>query len=868
MLKKKTNSSESETDWKRIPKRLKKQFSPLLKKMILKLRKISFRRVLGRSCPLPATFRVAVEKWNKSGSASLCVEELINMNVMGEKVAQFVLRCIHNIFPRTIFGSDLNWKIFRQAVHTLIERQLKEQFDVIRYFSQHAFKITDVPWLHTTQKEGVSNSCQGDHGRKIRNPTDLKFRQTCMNDFLIWLFRGIIIPLLQHNFCMTEGNLDKNRVFFFHREVWTHMLNVTNKKVLRTNGQFRILSSSQLSESVASRAIMNSKLGDIGSPCSSILYYHRMRFIPKRKSLRWIQLPRYELVSGFNLPGSNNTLPITKLKNQRRVNEQFSLRCIRLLMNQIVRILIAESRVSSSKQVPSNLGASVFSLDDIYSKWVSLKDKWVRRDRPKMYVCCVDITQSFDTIPLTELLDNVVPNILSKARYPVVRMRVCKKNPGSRQFIYQTINHVCTKSGDETSLSRLLTKHLLPRHAGSIISDCANVTSLNRDDILAILKEFIAKNLVAVPRRVRSKKESGFALQIQGVPQGHPLSPILTTLFYGHVERQDLVEFFEGDTSQNCTAKNTTKVPNLEKDCPPNSLTVNDNPESNEKEEPDCSLKMHNLVSLFMRQMDDTIFICNDISHSTKFLKRMISGWEFSHGFSVNPEKTKSSFKASVGGLENLKVLPWCGLLINVDTLEIRSDYSRYSCLRDHVTIEHEWESGRVWMQRSLAGFNPKVHPIFFDHRINSSFTICINVYQAAVLCGLKVSSSLLALRHVQNPQFVASVFSAASDNFSKIISQAMVRKVASVETQCPFILSNIDIKFLTVCAFKQCVHHAFLSDKRHRRVIGNAITCKLTECFDVLRAKVCKRQGGSKLVETAQKIAAEECSFFWSIEL
>ena len=59
------------------------------------------------------------------------------------------------------------------------------------------------------------------------------------------------------------------------------------------------------------------------------------------------------------------------------------------------------------------------------------------------------------------------------------------------------------------------------------------------------------------------------------------------------------------------------------------------------------------------------------------------------YGIQMNPAKTKLSFDMRIGGTvlprniytaeDGQEFLKWCGLLINVRTLELQGDYTRYA---------------------------------------------------------------------------------------------------------------------------------------------------------------------------------------------
>lgn len=810
---------------KSVPQRLRK-INPLLKVMVSNIQKSSFRRTLGKACPLPKQYR-----YHASKHAFLSIESLIKMNTTSKCVANFLVACCRQMFPENLFGSLRNKHIFEKAVHNFVRhRKLKESFDVEKYFARQSVVLTDVEWLYRPKADG----------KRVVSPTDLLFRQLRMYELFTWIFRGILVPLMQHNFFITEGNLNKNKVFFFRREIWTHLVDITNGTVLRANGQFAILSREQLAERMEQRDEVQKGLGHLLCPFP-ILVYHDIRYIPKRASLRGIQRPRSKMLSGFSSVSMNTHEAGHVLKQKKMSKHSLSkgLRCLRLLMNNILSILRAESHSQ-----PESLGASVFSLNDIYERWLRFKMSWLKAGKPQLYACCVDVAKSFDTIPLTALIEDVIPQVLKNQRYPLVKTRVCKQDQYTGRVISRALTHVCLRGGEETSFVRLVRQRLLTRHSSSIICDSVNVSTLSRSEILNSLREFISNNVVSIPKRCRKNVETGFAVQVQGVPQGHPLSTILTSLFYGHVEREDLSRFFR----------------------------IGEDVDLNEQK--GVNNMVDSEVSLFMRQVDDTLYVSSHKSKARQFLRRMIEGWKTSHGFAVNADKTRTNFKADLKSSRDSRVLSWCGLLIDSNTLEIRNDCSRYILpggrLRDHMTIEHDWESGRIWYERSLSCFGPKLHPLFLDQRINRRATIALNIYQAAVLCFLKVYAYVSALSDaIHNDKVALKAITAAMNNFIKMVIRTMRMRIGLEKKNAPLPLTHSGIYFLTSHAFHTAViktmdqHGAKYVLKGVKHTLMKTTATKYRMAKDLLY-----KNSDQDLLTMAEFFATKECGSLWKIRL
>uniref|UniRef100_A0A0E0BRK1 Telomerase reverse transcriptase n=1 Tax=Oryza glumipatula TaxID=40148 RepID=A0A0E0BRK1_9ORYZ len=140
-----------------------------------------------------------------------------------------------------------------------------------------------------------------------------------------------------------------------------------------------------------------------------------------------------------------------------------------------------------------------------------------------------------------------------------------------------------------------------------------------------------------------------YYLQQVGIAQGSKLSPNLCSLYYGHLENSVLSKFLH--------------------DSKLNAGEAFSEPEY-----------------LLMRFIDDFIFISFSLEHAQKFLNRMRRGFVFyncymndsKYGFNFCAGNSEPSSNRLYRGDDGVSFMPWSGLLINCETLEIQADYTRY----------------------------------------------------------------------------------------------------------------------------------------------------------------------------------------------
>lgn len=791
----------------KVPKRLKRIMATF-NKIQARLSQRNIRRMLGITCPLPS----AVYPIAKRAKPSL--HSLLELHSPPKTVAHFLVRTFREIIPKSLLGSDENRRKFEASVHSFIRhRRHKEYFDIEGYYAERALAVTDIDWLNTLKG----------NDRRVSGPSDLSFRQKRLSDVLGWLYRGFIIPLLEQSFFVTEGNHHKNRLFFFRREVWSLILDNGNKALLRRSRRFSVLPKFRAVEAAKQRS---GRLGKLNQYLTElpVLYYHDLRYLPKGSDVRVIQRPRARPLM-FNRK--------TSLSEKTKLIQGISKLKWRLptLMKNILSILRAELKVR-----PELGGAAIFTSGAIHEKWLRLKEAWIARGKPRMYACCVDIAKSFDTVPLKTLVADVLPRVLSKERYPLVKMWLTKRDRLTEQIRYRKVTHACMNSGEEVSFRRLLREKLCELHPGSLFTDSAETAILRRSEILEFLDEFLTNNLVWVPHRSRKHGESSFAVQKQGVPQGHTLSPILTTLFYGHMEQEELKEFLGNESGRG--------------------------PETQ--------------ASLLVRFVDDTMFVTSREGLAQRFLARMVQGWKLSHGVVVNAGKTQASFSSGIGGFDDMRQLSWCGHLVDSQTLEMRGDYSKYlvkgSRLRDCVTVELEKECVQRWTQRSGTCFLPKISRLLLDGRINSAFTVAVNVYQAALLVALKDIAYMIAIGSFHHAHVIKRVLSNTVDQFIKLTGivgqRARARKDEEGSRTFSTPLTRSEITFLTVHAF----YESFIRRAAPRKGCNGQFKNGVSMCIDSLQLQLHSVLADLRVSRSwciprvADCIASKQCGVLWSI--
>lgn len=316
---------------------------------------------------------------------------------------------------------------------------------------------------------------------RIDPSLNIKDLKKAFSDFIYWIFYGFLMPLLKHNFYITESSSYYHRVFYFRRDTWTYFYNVEVSR-LSTNLLER------LSKSPSSSRQARSTL------------YPRLRFIPKETGFRPIvNLRKQNLGSMHGKTHHADECPLWGLHTILRYHYHHS----------------------------NSIGASVICRNEVFSKICRLKSQLAGGNDSLLFFR-TDVKTSFETIPQTKLME-IISKVIQYDQYHVVCFETISWESGRKKKKMKRIA-IPSEKFDYLDICKA-------RKSQNSIATNMNWITISRQKALKSLESHIMQNVMLCGDEL-------FRQRI-GIPQGSLISNLLCSFFYAELDNFYLKRFLQ-----------------------------------------------------------------------------------------------------------------------------------------------------------------------------------------------------------------------------------------------------------------------------------------------------------------------------------
>ncbi|XP_033123603.1 telomerase reverse transcriptase-like isoform X2 [Anneissia japonica] len=357
------------------------------------------------------------------------------------------------------------------------------------------------------------------------------------------------------------------------------------------------------------------------------------------------------------------------------------------------------------KNKPAIVGSSVQGFFEVHSQWQNFVTKHQSSTSAKapLYFVKMDIAKCFESI-LPEKLMTIIAAALKQIKgSPFIISHYAVVSKQGQRIIKKHKRKVSTMVDFRTDFISTLARN-------SYRNNCVLINKAWNDvqhpqNLLTTLKKVLKNDVVKVG--------SKYYLRTCGVGQGSMLSTLLCNLYYGYMEHAHL-----------------------------NGLDQD---------------------GILLRLVDDFLLVTPHRAKAERFLNILLTGVA-TFGCKVRFEKTLTNFAFSYNGQainSSSGLFPWCGILINPETLELYNDYSCYVDidLRYTMTVVREGDLIRNMKRKLCQLMFTKYVQLFIDPVINKPRTCLRNIYELFLLMACHFHSYQLTLPQAFKPQQNPKVF-------------------------------------------------------------------------------------------------------------
>ncbi|KAF3355829.1 hypothetical protein VdG1_06567 [Verticillium dahliae VDG1] len=616
-------------------------------------------------------------------------------------VSAFCQAVLAKLIPDDFWGSGSSRRSNKQLVMTKVHHFVKlRRFESLSLSEvASGLKVTDIGWLAPPGLKSQKTSL-----------TDMNKRLEILNEFLYYVFDSLLIPLLRSNFYVTESSVHRYKLFFFRHDIWRYVAEPAMAELKATMFE-------EVKLDHARRILENRKLG-----------FSQVRLLPKQISMR----------------------PITNLR--RRAAPIGNKKMLGLSINSILGPVYSALKLEKELD-PSKLGASMFSVPDVYRRLNAFKNSL--GDTPgKLYFVKLDVKAAFDTIPQDAVL-KLMQDVTTQDRYKLLKhVEIKAGHVGGVHKPTRRWQAVAICEHDKTPFLDRVESQLAPTKRHTIFIDNVMQRSEDRRKLLSLMTTHIEQNLVKLGKKYYRQKN--------GIPQGSVLSSTLCNYFYADLELQHL-SFLSGQ---------------------------------------DCMLS---------RLIDDFLLITTDVRKARRFVKVMHKGFP-DYGVSISPAKTLVNFEMEIDGgsvarLPDGEKFPYCGTLIDCKTLAIGKDrgHIKDTVTSNGLTVEFGYQSGHNFMRKTLNAFKIQSHIMFYDTVHNSPRTVYSNLFESFTETATKMLAYAKCLGPNQRPapRMVIRTISKVID-VAWVLLTSKTRRARFPDYRCE--LSKHQVAWLALHAVRKAV--------------------------------------------------------------
>ena len=268
------------------------------------------------------------------------------------------------------------------------------------------FRLGEIGWMKFSAKHKNAHYFQREN----------EYVWWCL---LKWLFEDLLISVMRCYFYATEKQKEYARIFYYRKNVWNLVMQLSTEDLLHQNIQS--VKKSEMRDDCARHNFAPAKL----------------RLIPKGETFRPIMT--------FN----------RKLPNNRNLTTNRKLGSAHQMLKNL-----------KSKMHATGFGFAVFNYDDIMRRYERFVERWREANEPELYFVTMDIEKCYDSVDSRKLCEFLKStHLLDREYYVVGCITLRRRNNvlgerGAKEPIKNHFRHkfhrLCVEGGEFPSLMEVV----------------------------------------------------------------------------------------------------------------------------------------------------------------------------------------------------------------------------------------------------------------------------------------------------------------------------------------------------------------------------------------------------------------------------
>uniref|UniRef100_T1J3Z4 Telomerase reverse transcriptase n=1 Tax=Strigamia maritima TaxID=126957 RepID=T1J3Z4_STRMM len=408
---------------------------------------------------------------------------------------------------------------------------------------------------------------------------------------------------------------------------------------------------------------------------------------------------------------------------------------------------------------PSLIGFGSQSVRTARQKWGQFKKS--AAGNSKYYFVRVDVKDCFHSMiqkKLLEILEKVYDYLFRSNSY----VRIAEVDH-FRRLRTSVFRHRVLIAGDaRDSFEEMLDGNQAAFVGENVVLDSGKRFIMTKPCMRSRLKRYICSLLCTLPASACGNEQPPFH-QIQGIVQGQMLSSILCNIYYGAMDNQHLSKY--------------TK----------------------------------NSGNFLIRLIDDYLFVSPNIDEANQFLAQMVAGFD-DFNSQINSSKCCTNLRESGDVFPEIQTIrddtrmPWLGSQIDVTSLDIFIDYSRYGNIETDSTIARQfWKSSMFMKEKVLNSLKSKSsESIYFDESCNSIKCVTQNVYELFLIAAFRLVCYIRFSGRKKGADYIFDIIRTCSDSVFKILRR-LKKKTSLTKFEVRYLsLRAFERKFMTLLTWRQ----------------------------------------------------------------